>query len=727
MIPVQEIRENDAAGIEESVGFSVKAKNFAVLFNILRNQMYKDPILAVIREYATNAIDAHVAVGKADEPVCVSLPSLLDCFLKIRDFGAGLNDTEVKEIYASYGESTKRNTNTATGMLGIGCKSGFAYNDSFIVNSYKDGTITAWNAFIDPSGEGQMAKMFSGETTEANGIEVVIPVKQNDISKFHDKALHLFSFFRVVPTLLNVQQHTIDRLTQLRDRKPIYKGGDWFYIGGKSQSYAVMGNIPYPIEPDVFSNDMSAEMKGIVEAGIILNFDIGELNFAASREALQYDDLTKKRIIAKLASMNTHLVDELSKGFQTCKSLWEAKALYREVFHTSGSLFAFAYLLKSKVEFKGKKITNDWFDAPTNFTQYHFYKEQDRWGSSLGKMKRSDSFQQMTADKSNIVVINDKDIINGVQNRVVGLIEGANKIRNVYILKFDSDVTYQQWLTDSGYDGPLVKLSDLLKEPMSKYYPNVTAGGNGFQNPKHVSKEFEFDVNGADSKTRSEAWKPITVDPDNDEGVYVVIERFNLLDKGNNTTRNYRLRDTINVLKSAGIDVPRIYGFKQASADRAASNPDMVRFWEWAELTVEAELKKREDAEQALVDERELDDEVGNIIPCLDDVFVSMNTEKPWSSDPDCIISKFCDAYTKSRAHGKETEIRQFRALMSLCPKFVISKKPTINLLAEAKKIAARYPLFMLTLRQGGNNLKYNDKHADAMRDYVMMVDLLTP
>ena len=43
---------------------------------------------------------------------------------------------DIFDIYATYGESTKRFTNSQNGQLGLGCKSGFAYSNSFLVISY---------------------------------------------------------------------------------------------------------------------------------------------------------------------------------------------------------------------------------------------------------------------------------------------------------------------------------------------------------------------------------------------------------------------------------------------------------------------------------------------------------------------------------------------------------------------------------------------------------------
>ena len=125
-----------SSGIKNTVSFGIKEDGFAHIFNVLRNQLYSDKYKAVLREYSTNGVDAHVEAGIPERPIEVTLPTLLSPLLKIRDFGSALTEQEVHEIYAFYGESTKRNTNSQTGMLGIGSKSAFAYGDNFVITSF---------------------------------------------------------------------------------------------------------------------------------------------------------------------------------------------------------------------------------------------------------------------------------------------------------------------------------------------------------------------------------------------------------------------------------------------------------------------------------------------------------------------------------------------------------------------------------------------------------------
>ena len=90
-------------GVQKSVKFGIKSSGLAHIFNVLRNQLYSDKILAVVREYSCNAYDAHVEAGKADEPIVITLPNRMNPVFKVRDYGLALSDEEIQEVYRLQG------------------------------------------------------------------------------------------------------------------------------------------------------------------------------------------------------------------------------------------------------------------------------------------------------------------------------------------------------------------------------------------------------------------------------------------------------------------------------------------------------------------------------------------------------------------------------------------------------------------------------------------------
>lgn len=721
MIPVKENIINQSGGILRTADFTAKVENLGVLFHILRNQLYSDPIMAVIREYSTNACDAHNMSNQREKPVQVTLPTTLDCFLKIRDFGTGLTDEQIFDIYASYGESTKRQTQDATGMLGIGCKSGFAYNDSFIVNSYKDGKITSWNAFIDPSNKGQMAKMAEADTTEPSGIEIVIPVKDKDMDKFHEKAAFLFKFFKVLPDIRNLSQGRVEMIKEYRDRNPIYTGADWKYFGDQKTSYAIMGNIPYPIDKLVFSADeLTDDIKGILDGGIHIEFPIGEVEFAASREALQYTNFTKKAVLDKLQAIGKALIKQVGKSFGSCKSLWEAKCMYSEVFELQGGLHHLRHLFASQVVFKGKKVTSNEITISQGGVYCSCYSKSGKMDYNInGKRVQGTQTNYIHASKKALVVVNDNGLTNGIMNRIVPLIEDK-KYDKVYLINYNDAKTEQDFIDKTSFDAPTVKLSTLPKEKLSKYYPNLSANG-GVVNPKHVSQGFELDMTfkPSYSASRSDYWKVSAVNPETDAGVYVAINQFEYKNQGGWHQAPSELLSILTAFKEAGFVIPTVYGFKEKSIDKVVKNPKMVSLWEWIKNELKNYLKTNPQLEQSYADYKHLNSlqsshsEIENIV----EVAARVDAKSP--------LAKFATDYKKFRGvtKGVVNQMTSLEKVAGICG-HKLAGTPSVDLTGEIRKMTVRYPMMFLL----ASNVRYDFKDFKTQSaDYVNLVDTVTP
>jgi HSP90 family molecular chaperone len=105
----------------KSIKYSIDSDNFGLLFKMLRDNLYQNKEYTIIREYVSNAIDAHTEYG-VDKPVeieWVDASELLgiDTQLIIRDFGIGLSEDRVTNIFGKYLSSTKRTDNNSIGGL----------------------------------------------------------------------------------------------------------------------------------------------------------------------------------------------------------------------------------------------------------------------------------------------------------------------------------------------------------------------------------------------------------------------------------------------------------------------------------------------------------------------------------------------------------------------------------------------------------------------------------
>lgn len=157
-------------GGSDKIDFGIEDSAF--FMEMLSASLYKDQRMAVAREVLCNADDAHKENG-------VTIPfevTLTPEKLIIRDFGPGIPHDQIGAVYGTYGKSTKRGNEKATGGFGLGCKSPFAYTDNFQVTSYCAGTKTVYRmskSDAEVGGKPSIIKIVSVPTSET-GLEVNI-------------------------------------------------------------------------------------------------------------------------------------------------------------------------------------------------------------------------------------------------------------------------------------------------------------------------------------------------------------------------------------------------------------------------------------------------------------------------------------------------------------------------------------------------------------------------
>lgn len=345
MIPVAENRNVKSSGAEGTAAFGISEKDAAHVMTILRDTLYSDKVLAVLREYSSNAWDAQRMVGKADLPIEVTLPTYSDPTLKIRDRGPGLSLEDVFEVYNKYGASTKRDSNVAVGMLGIGSKSGFAYSDSFTITSWHGGKRSTYIAVIDSTEKGKVdlfdvqelpckcdgehVASMAGYTCPASdtGVEIQIAVRPADIGEFTVKAQNLFAFFKPQPKI-NTTLPPIPKGKDFEGLGTILTSDESSSAYGRGQRgwTAVMGCVPYKINTAQLK-DLSSSYGNV--SGI-LYFDIGSLQVAASREELKYGDSTKAALSERINAIIDKYVEHLLEGVDKLNQ-WERRIRVRHI------------------------------------------------------------------------------------------------------------------------------------------------------------------------------------------------------------------------------------------------------------------------------------------------------------------------------------------------------------------------------------------------------------
>lgn len=283
-----------------------KITNHSELFRLLSDTLYQDKKLAVVREVLCNAWDAHIVAGKEDTPVQVECtPNKL----VIRDFGPGISDTEIVDIYCSLMGSTKIEQDNQTGGFGLGSKAPFAYTDFFTVISRYRGKQSIYalsRGSLESEGVPEIRLMSQSDTTDT-GLEVHIPVGSIEDARVFESNVRRVAWQGGINATLNTE-----RLDSIDYGKT--KDGEYLWVKGTSHMEVLVkiGAVLYPLNrsiPEI--NVEHTRFKPIHDSfggTLILRAHPGKVGVTPSRESLSYTVPT----IAYLAKLIRRAANEIN-------------------------------------------------------------------------------------------------------------------------------------------------------------------------------------------------------------------------------------------------------------------------------------------------------------------------------------------------------------------------------------------------------------------------------
>src|SRR5271154_839478 len=300
------------------------------MFKTLSSTTYSDPIRAVIRELACNSSDAHQMAGTTKKRFEIHLPTTHEPEFYIRDYGTGMDDEEINDLFTMYGGSNKGESNDTIGALGIGSKSPYSYTDTYTVITTKDGITRSYCAYVDEKGMPRLAPDEPVETpNEPNGVTVKFAVKEQDIWEFHNKAAVALEFFEPMPKV-NVSNFVAHQQSYF------LKGASWgLRREAKTASHgyrcrAIMGKVQYQVG-DIDESRTNSLQKKILEMPIDMHFELGTLSFQASRESLVTSGADGEKTIAAILAKCNAIVDEaiqtVKDKINACVNVWDAQLL----------------------------------------------------------------------------------------------------------------------------------------------------------------------------------------------------------------------------------------------------------------------------------------------------------------------------------------------------------------------------------------------------------------
>lgn len=481
----------------------------AFILDMFADKVYSNKERAVIRELACNAHDSHVMAGTTDVPFKVHLPTQLEPWFSIRDFGTGLEDDDIANIYGAIGVSTKRDSNDVIGCFGIGSLSPYSMCDSFTVKSYINGTVRTYQCMRDEQRKPKVIPLGSASTHESNGLEVKLTV-QGRIDQFADEAENVFRFWE--GTLPEINDMNVTRACKEQRDEYVFKGDDFGLTASWGRMVAIMGNIAYKIPSELDEFDTDGYLK----------FDMGELEFDTARENLSMTDKTKQALAAKFKSVKDKLKDVAIEQIEAKTTIFD-KALLAETL-SNGRI--------------GRFIGND------KLREYFLPRASEKVVYWQAKYRGSERYAtaDVSASKSAEYYVH-KD---RMQTRIKEYLKDMSSGHTMYIFK-DLAQAKECGIPDD-------KLSDL--EDLPKVTRNYT-GGTTSKCKTLLFKDRRWHHN------HKESWEEHDLELDGSEIVYVEVSRFQPVSVWRYSSDNSQMQSTISKARQHGIDI-KLVGLKTA-------------------------------------------------------------------------------------------------------------------------------------------------------------------
>jgi hypothetical protein len=318
----------------ESTQFRLEDKNAKYAFEAMTQ--YSNPIGSVVREITSNCFDSHERAGvDRDVEIEIKDGSKLegeDIVIEFRDYGTGLSEQKVQEVFTSLFESDKRDTNEIGGF-GIGAKSPFGYVRNaeiggFYVDTWHNGTH--WKYFLTQSKSGaEMIEIMKESSDRENGTTVTVPIADfSDKRKFQKEIKKQLAYF--------------DNITYINCGVPnsdyrVIKGNHFIYREDHQpfdDLHICLGKVAYPLDFSQLPNynNRGYGYKRSFSAPLALHIGIDEVpsdtNFVVwNREQVEYNDSTVELIESKIAALKgelQELFDEQSKNISSFEDYYKA-------------------------------------------------------------------------------------------------------------------------------------------------------------------------------------------------------------------------------------------------------------------------------------------------------------------------------------------------------------------------------------------------------------------
>lgn len=571
MIPLNDTLEKvERSGFGEQKAFTIEADAF--MFQNLSKNLYSAPVAAVVREYGTNALDANPKV-----PFKYHVPNKLEPWFSVRDFGPGLSETEVFTVFNSYGKSTKKDSNESVGFFGLGAKSAFAISKNWSVRSFQNGWVKTYDCYYGEDGKPKITIVAGMETTEPDGVEVRVPVKQEYFRTFERDIVHIYSHFNPQPEggcILEKGGIEGIRGTVLA------KGSNWVVhtTGYYGNGWTIkQGPVVYPIDQklDAFKDHVLGSYS------VMLEVPIGSVSLAPSREHLHYDKQTLVFLVNALSRVASKSSDSVHTEYNKLPTDYERNIFLRDLYDKDYKWYRLCAKVKKFTRVDGTDeispldpvIKKGYLEACEK------YKILD--GGGVYKIRTNKNHDDRAEIKNHLVVVLDSKVTHHLQRLKVTMKDKGFS----YALLIDDSKGVTKDILYCLYNPPGVLYTskgDLLEVPKVE---KVSDGGPSTSKNSALYRGYIFHKNslyiGRLGRTH---WEPKEIDI-RLGGTYVFLK--------DRTAESYSDTFISDRIKEAGLllqNTQELVGISSVSKDRFLKNKEGIPGVKW--ISLEELLKK---------------------------------------------------------------------------------------------------------------------------------------
>jgi Histidine kinase-, DNA gyrase B-, and HSP90-like ATPase len=174
--------------IDAAIDFGIDTESMAFIIQMLSSKLYEDPLMAMVRETVTNAIDANNSAGKRDIPIGImSNLQAGELMFTVADSGNGMDPDCIKNVFTKLGKSSKSDDNANHGGYGLGILSVFAVASQATIETVAGGIHYSYLMFINTAGIPSLTLLAQRPSVSFEvGTKVSVPI---DLETFDESEL----------------------------------------------------------------------------------------------------------------------------------------------------------------------------------------------------------------------------------------------------------------------------------------------------------------------------------------------------------------------------------------------------------------------------------------------------------------------------------------------------------------------------------------------------------